>query len=133
MPIVQMKTNYPMDHAAKTAFLGEMAATMAELLKKPLPAVMVMLDDCTMYMNRSEETVFFGEFRYILPAEYAEDKSAFLKLFADTMLALIQKHTHVDPHRIYMQFTEMDRESAWRYTEPADISIERENHEKKAG
>lgn len=132
MPIVQMKTNYPMDHAAKTAFLGEMAATMAELLKKPLPAVMVMLDDCTMYMNRSEETVFFGEFRYILPAEYASDKSAFLAMFADTMLALIRKHTHVDPHRIYMQFTEMDRESAWRYTEPAAVSVSAGAPEQKA-
>ena len=32
------------------------------------------------------------------------------------MLALIQKHTAVDPYRIYMQFTEMTREGAWKYT-----------------
>ena len=133
MPIVQMKTNYPMDQAAKTAFLSEMAETMAELLKKPLPAVMVMLDDCSMYMNRSEDTVVFAEFRYILPAEYAGDKSAFLKTFADTMLALIRRHTHVDPYRIYMQFTEMDRESAWRYTEPAGVSLSSGRKEQKVG
>ena len=35
---------------------------------------------------------------------------------ADRMLSLIQKHTKVDPYRIYMQFTEMTREGAWRYT-----------------
>ena len=116
MPIAQMKTNYPMDAAAKRSFLSETAAQMAELLQKPLPAVMVMLDECTMHMNQSEDTTFFAEFRYILPQAYAADKSAFLKLFADKMLTLIQKHTHVNPYRIYMQFTEMNRESAWRYT-----------------
>ena len=117
MPIAQMKTNYKMDELSKKEFLNEVAELMAEILKKPLPAVMVMLDDCYMYMNKSEDTVFFSEFRYVMPKEYANDKSAFLKLFADSMLAVIQKHTKVDPYRIYMQFTEMDRQSAWRYTE----------------
>lgn len=116
MPIAQMKTNYRMDSSSKTAFLDESAGVLSEILKKPLPAVMVMLDDCSMYMNSSDDTVFFAEFRYILPDEYKDNKSDFLKNFADTMLALIQKHTHVDPYRIYMQFTEMTREGAWRYT-----------------
>ena len=117
MPIAQMKTNYKMDELSKKEFLNEVAEEMSKLLKKPLPAVMVMLDDCYMYMNESEDTVFFSEFRYVMPQEFASDKSGFLKLFADTMLAVIQKHTKVDPYRIYMQFTEMDRQSAWRYTE----------------
>lgn len=116
MPIAQMKTNYIMDKAAKTQFLDEAARELSDILRKPLPAVMVMLDDCSMYMNCSDDTVFFAEFRYILPQEYADNKSGFLKELADRMLALIQKHTHVDPYRIYMQFTEMTREGAWRYT-----------------
>ena len=117
MTIAQMKTNFRFSSpAAKTSFLDEAAAELADILKKPLPAIMVMLDDCAMYMNRSEDTVFFAEFRYILPQEYAADKSAFLKELADRMLSLIQKHTKVDPYRIYMQFTEMTREGAWRYT-----------------
>lgn len=117
MPIAQMKTNFrfpsPED---RTAFLDESSKELSAILRKPLPAVMVMLDDCSMYMNSSEDTVFFAEFRYILPQECADDKPAFLKELADRMLALIQKHTHVDPYRIYMQFTEMTREGAWRYT-----------------
>lgn len=117
MPIAQMKTNFSFPApAARTEFLNETARELSDILKKPLPAVMIMLDDCPMYMNSSEDTVFFAEYRYILPQEYADDKSGFLKELADRMLALIQKHTHVDPYRIYMQFTEMTREGAWRYT-----------------
>ena len=117
MPIAQMKTNFKFDSdAARTDFLDEAASELSLILRKPLPAIMVMLDDCSMYMNKSEDTVFFAEFRYILPQECADCKSEFLKELADRMLALIQKHTHVDPYRIYMQFTEMTRESAWRYT-----------------
>lgn len=116
MPIAQMKTNFVMDKAAKTQFLDEAAKELSVILRKPLPAIMVMLDDCSMYMNSSDDTVFFAEFRYILPQECADNKTAFLKELADRMLALIQKHTHVDPYRIYMQFTEMTREGAWRYT-----------------
>ena len=117
MPIAQMKTNYKFSSdAARTSFLDEAAGELSEILRKPLPAIMVMLDDCSMYMNSSEDTVFFAEFRYILPQECADSKAEFLKELADRMLALIQKHTHVDPYRIYMQFTEMTREGAWRYT-----------------
>lgn len=117
MPIAQMKTNYKFDTpASRTAFLDEAAKELSNLLKKPLPAIMIMLDECPMYMNSSEDTVFFAEFRYILPQEYADNKSGFLKELADKMLSLIQRHTHVDPYRIYMQFTEMTREGAWRYT-----------------
>ena len=117
MPIAQMKTNFKFSSAtAKTNFLDEASRELADILKKPLPAIMIMLDECSMYMNQSEDTVFFAEFRYILPQEYADNKSDFLKELADRMLCLIQKHTHVDPHRMYMQFTEMTRESAWRYT-----------------
>ncbi len=116
MPIAQMKTNFKMNEDAKRLFLDEAAKELSDILKKPLPAVMVMLDECSMYMNCSEDTVFFAEFRYILPQEYADNKAAFLKELADRMLSLIQKHTKVDPYRIYMQFTEMTREGAWRYT-----------------
>ncbi|NLT09477.1 MAG: hypothetical protein GXY08_08240 [Ruminococcus sp.] len=117
MPIAQMKTNFRFNAPTdKTLFLDETAKELSNILKKPLPAIMVMLDDCSMYMNNSEDTVFFAEFRYILPEEYSKDKAGFLKEFADRMLSLIQKHTHVDPYRIYMQFTEMTREGAWRYT-----------------
>lgn len=117
MPIAQMKTNFKFSTPdSKTQFLNESAKELSEILRKPLPAIMVMLDDCSMYMNNSEDTVFFAEFRYILPQECADDKAGFLKELADRMLALIQKHTKVDPYRIYMQFTEMTREGAWKYT-----------------
>jgi len=117
MPIAQMKTNFKFEApAVRTQFLDEAAVELADILRKPLPAIMIMLDECPMYMNKSEDTVFFAEFRYILPAEYADNKAGFLKELADRMLALIQKHTHVNPYRIYMQFTEMTREGAWKYT-----------------
>ena len=117
MPIAQMKTNYTFAApSVRTEFLDAAAKELAAILRKPLPAVMIMLDQCPMYMNSSEDTVFFAEFRYVLPQEYADNKAAFLKELADRMLALIQKYTGVDPYRIYMQFTEMTREGAWRYT-----------------
>ena len=40
MPICQLKTNYPMDAAAREALLLDTATTAAELLNKPLAAVM---------------------------------------------------------------------------------------------
>ncbi len=117
MPIAQMKTNFRFSSdSARTDFLDEAAAELSVILRKPLPAIMIILDDCSMYMNKSEDTVFFAEFRYILPQECADCKAEFLKELAERMLSLIQKHTHVDPYRIYMQFTEMTREGAWRYT-----------------
>ena len=112
-----MKTNYRFSSPAlRTAFIDEAASELSEILRKPLPTIMVMLDECSMYMNSSEDTVFFAEFRYILPQEYADNKAAFLKELADRMLSIIQKHTHADPYRVYMQFTEMTREGAWKYT-----------------
>ena len=116
MPIAQMKTNFQFASPEKrTVFLNEAAAELSDILKKPIQAVMIMLDQCPMYMNNSEDTVFFAEFRYILPQEYADNKAGFLKELADRMLTLIRKHTAVDPYRIYMQFTEMRREGAWKY------------------
>ena len=117
MPICQLKTNFQMTPAVKTAFLDEVAAALAEILNKPIPAVMVMLDECTMHMNRSEDTVFFAEFRYVSNIESAEEKRVWQDAFADRMLALFQKYTNVSPYRIYMQFTEMPRDAAWRYVE----------------
>ncbi len=116
MPICQMKTNHAFTSVEKRAFLSETAEMLAVILHKPLPAVMVMLDSCDMMMNGTdEETVFFAEFRYVADFETAEERAAFQKDFADRMLSLIQQHTNVDPYRIYMQFTEMPRDSAWRY------------------
>lgn len=115
MPICQLKTNYPFSKDERAAFLDEVAKTLSQILDKPLPAVMVMLDESAMYMNQSEDTVFFAEFRYVQNITDAAEKIAWQNRFADTMLAIFQKHTQVDPYRIYMQFTEMPRESAWRY------------------
>lgn len=123
MPICQLKTNYSFSDAARREFLDEVAKTLSQILDKPLPAVMVMLDDSAMYMNQSEDTVFFAEFRYVQSITDAEEKSVWQNQFADTMLALFQKHTKVDPYRIYMQFTEMPRESAWRYTGEERMNI----------
>ena len=56
MPIAQMKTNYKFPSPElRTAFLDEAAKELSEILRKPLPAIMVMLDQCPMYMNSSEE------------------------------------------------------------------------------
>lgn len=115
MPICQMKTNYAMEESVRTRFLHEMAETLSEILEKPIPAVMVMLSEEYMYMNRSEDTVFFAEFRYVKDFLNEQEKAAFLADFADRMLALIQAYTQVDPYRIYMQFTEMPRDGAWKY------------------
>lgn len=115
MPICQMKTNYKFDDAKKSAFLDEMASSLSRILEKPIPAIMVMLSSEDMYMNKSQDTVFFAEFRYVKSFESDEEKSVFLGKFADEMLALIQKYTSVDPYRIYMQFTPMPRDGAWRY------------------
>ncbi|MDO4156776.1 MAG: phenylpyruvate tautomerase MIF-related protein [Oscillospiraceae bacterium] len=115
MPICQMKTNYAMDDKMRTCFLHEMAETLSEILEKPIPAVMVMLSEEHMYMNRSADTVFFAEFRYVKNFSNEQEKAAFLADFSDRMLTLIQAYTHVDPYRIYMQFTEMPRDGAWKY------------------
>lgn len=115
MPICQMKTNYAMDDKMRTRFLHEMAETLSEILEKPIPAVMVMLSEEHMYMNRSADTVFFAEFRYVKNFSNEQEKAAFLADFSDRMLTLIQVYTHVDPYRIYMQFTEMPRDGAWKY------------------
>lgn len=122
MPICQFKTNYKFEAKERTAFLNEIASAMAELIEKPLPAIMVMLDDSHMLMNQSDDTVFFGEFRYLKEFSNAEEKKNWLDIFADRMLEIIQRYTGVNPYRIYMQFTEMTRESAWKYTPPNTIN-----------
>lgn len=115
MPICQMKTNYIFSAERKTAFLDEMATKLSHILDKPLPAIMVMLSTEDMYMNKSEDTVFFAEFRYVKDFESEEEKAVFLKDFADEMLDIIRKYTEVNPYRVYMQFTPMPRDGAWRY------------------
>ena len=117
MPICQMKTNYVFSKDEKTDFLRDTANVLSEILEKPIQAVMVMLSNETMLMNNSEDTVFFAEFRYVKDFVDNNEKSAFLNSFSERMLALIQSYTHVNPYRIYMQFTEMPRDGAWRYIE----------------
>lgn len=117
MPICQMQTNFKWKPENRTVFLAEMAEALSCILEKPIPAVMVMMTDSHMLMNRSEDTVFFAEFRYVKNFASADEKAAFLENFAENMLALIQKYTNVNPYRIYMQFTEMPRDGAWRYVE----------------
>jgi hypothetical protein len=110
-----MKTNYRFSSvSARNAFLDEAAGELSHILGKPLPAVMLTLDECTMYMDSSEDTVFFAEFRYIPP--HSCGSTGVSQLISENMLRLIRKHTNADPRRIYMQFTEMDRQSAWHYT-----------------
>lgn len=119
MPICQMKTNYVFSKEERTDFLRDTAKLLSEILEKPIQAVMVMLSDETMFMNNSEDTVFFAEFRYVKDFVDSSEKADFLNVFSERMLELIQSYTHVNPYRIYMQFTEMPRDGAWRYIEKA--------------
>lgn len=121
MPICQMQTNYKFKADERTAFLNEISITLSEILEKPLPAVMIMLTDAHMYMNQSEDTVFFAEFRYVKKFDSNDEKSLFLESFSERMLKLIQKYTNVNPYRIYMQFTEMPRDGAWHYIEKGEV------------
>lgn len=121
MPICQMQTNYKFKADERTAFLNEVSINLSEILEKPLPAVMIMLTDAHMYMNQSEDTVFFAEFRYVKKFDSNDEKSLFLESFSERMLKLIQKYTNVNPYRIYMQFTEMPRDGAWHYIEKGEV------------
>ncbi len=116
MPICQIKTNYILSHDQKSKLTGEIADKVSQLVEKPIAAVMVMISDEYMQMNHTEDTVLFAEFRYVKNFSDADEKAAFLKNFADEMLEIFRKYTDVDPYRIYMQFTEMARDSAWKYT-----------------
>lgn len=95
--------------------MNEVTSELSVILEKPVQAVMAMLSDEYMYMNNSSDTVLFAEFRYVKNFSSPEEKAEFLKDFADRMLSLFQKHTGVDPYRVYMQFTEMPRDGAWKY------------------
>lgn len=117
MPICQIKTNYIADEALKKEFVGELTASLARILKKPEPAIMIMLSEEYMVMNYKTDTTVFAEFRYIMDFAGAEEKKQFLEAFSDEMLKLFIKYFKVDPHRVYMQFTEMSRDGAWRYIE----------------
>ncbi len=116
MPVCQMKTNYKMDEEKRREFLKKTAELVADIVEKPVPAVMVMMSDEHMYMNNSEDTVFFAEFRYVRNFSDSREKEEFIEMFADRMLTHIQAFTNVDPHRIYMQFTMMKPDEAWKYT-----------------
>lgn len=117
MPICQIKTNFQFDDDKKREFLSHLNRELADILDKPLPAVMSMISDEYMYMNNSDDTILFAEFRYLRDFSSAEEKRVFLKKFSDKALEIFQSFIEIDPHRIYMQFTEMTREGAWKYTE----------------
>ncbi len=116
MPICSIKTNFVMDLDKKSELTGEIADKVSQLLEKPIAAVMVMLSEEYMQMNHTEDTVLFAEFRYIKEFRNTDEKSVFLKKFSDQMYTIFKKYTDVNPYRIYMQFTEMARDSAWKYT-----------------
>lgn len=122
MPICQMQTNFKWNSDKRSAFLAETAEALSEILEKPLPAVMVMMTDTHMHMNKSEDTVFFAEFRYVKNFASPAAKAEFLEFFADRMLSLIQKYTFVDTYRNYMQFTEMTRSLLYGTT-PFDMEF----------
>lgn len=116
MPICQIKTNYKFSVDRKKEFLCEMNSELSVILDKPIQAVMSMLSEEYMFMNNSDDTVVFAEFRYIKDFASQDEKTKFLKDFADKALAVFVKYTDVNPYRVYMQFTEMTREGAWKYT-----------------
>ncbi len=99
----------------KEKFMKTVCSELSVILEKPIQAVMAMLSDEYMYMNNSSETVLFAEFRYVKNFSSPEEKADFLKDFADRMLEIFRKFTSVDPYRVYMQFTEMPRDGAWKY------------------
>lgn len=117
MPICKIATNYPLNDDEKNKFADEAAIILSELLEKPLKAIMVMINTNYMRMNQSNDTVCFGEFRYVKSYADEAERSQFLKQLSDKMFALIQKYTKAEPHRVYMQFTHMKRDDAWKYTE----------------
>lgn len=115
MPICQIKTNSVMSQQKKEDFLKTVCQEISEIVEKPVADVMTMISDEYMQMNNSSETALFAEFRYVKCFNSPEEKSEFLKCFADRMLDIFRRYTNVDPHRVYMQFTEMQRDSAWKY------------------
>lgn len=117
MPICQIKTNYRFDADKKREFLNHLNLELADILEKPIQAIMSMLSEEYMYMNNSDDTILFAEFRYLRNFSSEEEKKDFLKDFADRALKIFQTYLEINPRRIYMQFTEMTREGAWKYTE----------------
>lgn len=117
MPICQIKTNYEMNNSERLDFIEELTNSLTDILKKPVPAIMIMISNEIMYMNRTDDTVVFAEFRYVMDFADEEEKKKFLSDFSDRMFDIFRKHTNVNPYRIYMQFTEMPRDGAWRYIE----------------
>lgn len=115
MPICQIKTNYNMSCEIKKVFADKIAENVSGILEKPIQAVMVMISDEYMYMNKCDDTVVFAEFRYVRNFESPQEKEYFLKEFSNKMLKIFMEFMSVDPYRVYMQFTEMPRDGAWHY------------------
>lgn len=115
MPICQFKTNFNMSDKLKKDFSDAVAFEIADILKKPIPAVMISISNEFMQMNgSSSDTVFFAEFRFVMEFDDENNKKIFLKNFSDRTYKVIKKFINVDKNRIYMQFTFMPRDCAWK-------------------
>ena len=74
MPICQIKTNYRFDADKKREFLNHLNLELADILEKPIQAIMSMLSEEYMYMNNSDDTILFAEFRYLRNFSSEEEK-----------------------------------------------------------
>ena len=79
----------------KEDFMKCVCLELSQILDKPVQAVMVMISDEYMYMNNSSETVLFAEFRYVKDFDSAEEKTAFLKDFAESKPHPLPARKHI--------------------------------------
>ena len=111
MPIIQINSNYNFENKANhDEFISETTKTIAEIIKKPIPAIMIIYKKYEVYINSSNDI----DIKYVNNDNNSLDTH---NLLFDSIMDILVKFTKVDPKRIYMGITETSRENSWRYIE----------------
>ena len=115
MPIIQINSNYNFENKANhDEFISETTNKIAEIIKKPIPAIMIIYKKSEVYINSSNDTAFYIDIKYVNNDNNSLDTH---NLLFDSIMDILVKFTKVDPKRIYIGITETSRENSWRYIE----------------
>ncbi len=115
MPVIQINSNYSFEKKENyNEFISKITNKIAEIINKPIPAIMIIYKKSEVYINSSNDTAFYVNIKYVNNDNNSLDTH---NLLFDNIMDILVNFTKVDPKRIYMGITETSRENSWRYIE----------------
>lgn len=111
MPVVQISLNVALAGQEKQTLLLSVARLVSEVMDKPIHDVMVSLTMADFVMGGNFEPTAFVDLRCLSGLQV----EGVTQRLCEGMLTSLRRHVPIDPARVYLNFSEVCPEYAWRF------------------